>query len=77
MTGADAIGWLAAAIFPLSYVSKKPFTLVTIQLSAALVWIAYGVAIGSAPVIGANVVVASAASFSAWRFARAARAPAA
>ena len=67
---ADAIGYLAAAIFPLSYLCKSPLRLVLIQLAGAVTWIAYGVAIHSRPVIGANIIVASASSFSAWRFAR-------
>ena len=67
---ADAIGYLAAAIFPLSYLCKNPLRLVLVQLAGAITWIAYGVAIHSRPVIGANVIVASASTFSAWRFAR-------
>ena len=30
MTTADAIGWTAAGIFPMSYLSKKPLHLVSI-----------------------------------------------
>jgi hypothetical protein len=71
MTTAEAIGWMAAAIFPLSYLFKKPLTLVSIQLAASLVWIAHGVAAQSKPVIVANVVTSVAASLSLWRFARA------
>jgi uncharacterized protein with PQ loop repeat len=38
-----------------------------IQALAALLWIAYGVAIHSRPVIVANVIVASAAVYSSFR----------
>lgn len=71
MTTADAIGWAAAGIFPLSYLAKKPLHLVSIQFVASTVWIAYGVATASGPVIVANVVTCTAAGWSAWRFARA------
>jgi len=70
MTTSDAIGWAAAGIFPLSYLSKKPLHLVSIQFVASAVWIAYGVSTKSAPVIVANVVTCTAAGLSAWRFAR-------
>jgi hypothetical protein len=60
----DAIGWVATAIFAASYFCKEPATLRRTQALAALVWIAYGVALQSAPVIVANVVVASLAAWS-------------
>ena len=70
MTTAEAIGWIAAGIFPFSYLFKKPLTLVSIQLAASLVWIAHGIAAESRPVIVANVITSIAASLSIWRFAR-------
>lgn len=66
----EALGWIAASLFPFSYLCKKPLHLVLVQMCAASVWIAYGVAIDSNPVIGANVVVVACAAFSAVRFAR-------
>lgn len=60
----DAIGWTATAIFAASYFCKEPATLRRTQAVAALVWIAYGVALQSAPVIVSNVVVASLAAWS-------------
>jgi hypothetical protein len=77
MTGVDALGWVAAAVLVLSYLAKKPFTLVVVQIAAALIWIAYGVALSSAPVIVANVFAGAAATFAAWRFARTPAPPAA
>lgn len=70
MTGADLLGWVAASLFPFSYLCKKPLHLVIVQMCAAAVWISYGVAISSKPVIGANIVVVACAAFSAVRFAR-------
>ena len=61
MSAMDAIGWVATAIFAASYFCKEPATLRRTQALAALVWIAYGVALQSAPVIVANVVVGLAA----------------
>jgi hypothetical protein len=75
MTTADVIGWTAAGIFPLSYLMKKPLHLVSIQLTAATVWIAFGIATESMPVIVANAITVVAGSLSAWRFARAPAAP--
>jgi hypothetical protein len=60
----DAIGWAATALFATSYFCKEPAALRRTQALAALVWIAYGVALKSAPVIVANVVVASLAAWS-------------
>ena len=60
----DAIGWTATAIFAASYFCKEPAALRRTQALAALVWIAYGVVLQSAPVIVANVVVASLAAWS-------------
>lgn len=64
MSVMDAIGWTATAIFAASYFCKEPAGLRRTQALAALVWIAYGVALKSAPVIVANVVVASLAAWS-------------
>ena len=64
MSVIDAIGWTATALFAASYFCKEPATLRRTQALAALVWIAYGVALESAPVIVANLVVASLAGWS-------------
>jgi len=62
----DAIGWVATALFGASYFCKGPAALRRTQALAALVWIAYGVALKAAPVIVANLVVASLALWSSW-----------
>lgn len=63
----DLIGWTATATFAFSYFVKDPVTLRRIQAGAAVIWIGYGLAIGSAPLIGANVLVAGLALYSSRR----------
>jgi hypothetical protein len=57
----DAIGWVATAVFSASYLFRSGAALRRVQALAALLWIAYGVAIASKPVIAANAIVALAA----------------
>ncbi|HEY6157344.1 MAG TPA: hypothetical protein VIV88_07800 [Gemmatimonadales bacterium] len=57
----DWLGWLATAVFLVSYFTKQPVTLRRVQGMAALVWASYGVAIHAWPVIVANVLVTSVA----------------
>lgn len=57
----DTIGWLATAVFSASYLFRSGKALRRVQALAALLWIAYGIAIGSKPVIAANAIVAIAA----------------
>jgi hypothetical protein len=66
VTATDAVGWTATAVFAASYFCKEPATLRRTQALAALVWIAYGVALRATPVIAANVVVASLAAWSSF-----------
>jgi hypothetical protein len=63
----DAIGWTATAVFSASYLFRSGAALRRVQAAAALLWIAYGVAIASKPVIAANAIVAVAAISSAFR----------
>ena len=63
----DLVGWVATAIFVSSYFCKRPAMMRRTQALAALVWIYYGVSIHSWPVIGANVIVAFAATYSSFR----------
>jgi hypothetical protein len=62
----EALGWVATALFVSSYFCKDPGTLRRVQAVAALVWIAYGLAIQSGPVIASNVLVAAIAAYSSW-----------
>lgn len=63
----DMIGWVATAIFATSYFVKDPAILRRIQAFAALMWIGYGLAIGSIPVVGSNAVVVVLAVYSSFR----------
>jgi hypothetical protein len=60
----ESIGWLATAVFAASYFCKEAVLLRRLQALAALLWIAYGVLIQSAPVIVANVIVCALALWS-------------
>lgn len=62
----EALGWVATGLFVSSYFCKSPASLRRVQASAALLWIAYGLAIRSAPVIASNVLVAAIAAWSSW-----------
>ncbi len=57
----DWIGWVATAVFVSSYFTKQSISLRRIQGVAACLWAAYGIVIHSAPVIAANLIVASVA----------------
>ena len=65
MSGLELVGWLATAFFAASYFCREERSLRVVQGAAALVWIAYGLALRAAPVVVANVVVATLALWSA------------
>lgn len=64
MSVADLIGWGATGLFAASYFVRDPRRLRLVQAAAALVWIAYGLMLKAAPVIGANAAVAALALLS-------------
>jgi hypothetical protein len=64
------LGWTATAFFASSYFFKKAGALRAVQAAAALLWIAYGLAIHSAPVVVANFMVGIAAVYTSLRPAR-------
>jgi hypothetical protein len=71
----EALGWLATAVFSASYLFRSGTALRRVQAVAALLWIAYGIAIASKPVVAANAIVASVALISGsrshtWRWSR-------
>ena len=66
MSGSDLVGWAATALFAASYFCREPRTLRLTQAAAALLWLAYGIALRATPVIVANVIVASLALWSTW-----------
>ena len=61
------IGWTATAVFSSSYFFKEAATLRRIQAAAASLWVLYGVAIHSAPVVVANLIVGIAAIYTSLR----------
>lgn len=63
----NVIGWTATAIFSSSYFFKEAATLRRIQAAAATLWVLYGVAIHSAPVVVANLIVGVAAIYTSLR----------
>ncbi len=63
----DWIGWLATAVFLVSYFTKQPTSLRRVQGVAAILWALYGVLIHALPVIVANLLVAAAATLSSFR----------
>ena len=60
----DTIGWVATALFALSYFLKTPARLRWVQAGAASLWIVYGVALRAMPVVAANTAVAGLALLS-------------
>jgi hypothetical protein len=64
----EYLGWAATVVFVGSYFASRAETLRRIQMVGALMWAAYGLLIGSAPVVASNLLVLSAA---AWTLTRA------
>jgi hypothetical protein len=63
----DLLGWAATAVFVASYFFARPSLLRGAQMIGALLWLTYGVLINATPVIVANVLVFSAAAWTALR----------
>lgn len=61
------IGWVATAVFAISYLCRQPVLLRRTQAFAALLWIGYGLVIKAPPVIVANAVVAVMAVYSSFQ----------
>jgi hypothetical protein len=63
----EMLGWAATAVFVGSYFFARPSVLRAVQMVGALLWVTYGVLINASPVIVANVLVFSAAAWTALR----------
>lgn len=63
----DAVGWLATLVVFSSFFFRNPTTLRLVQLCGAVLWTLYGIVIGSLPVIVANVLICTAAIWTARR----------
>ncbi len=61
------IGWVATAVFAISYFCRQPVMLRRTQAVAAVLWIGYGLIIKAPPVIVANLVVAVMALLSSFQ----------
>jgi hypothetical protein len=61
---ADWIGWLATAIFLVSYSCKDQGQLRRVQALAAVLWVVYGVILHAVPIVVANLLVAGVALYS-------------
>jgi hypothetical protein len=57
------LGWVATAVFVGSYFCARAEHLRRVQMAGAMMWVAYGVLIGAAPVVAANVLVLAAAAW--------------
>lgn len=62
----SSVGWLATAIITASYFCTGQKTLRMVQGFGAVVWMTYGILIGSTPVIVANIIVAVVALYSSF-----------
>ncbi|HUG41652.1 MAG TPA: hypothetical protein VMM12_14280 [Longimicrobiales bacterium] len=67
MAGVDLVGWCATAVFVGSYFFSKPETLRRVQVAGALLWMVYGILLEATPVIAANLLVVTAAAWTAHR----------
>jgi hypothetical protein len=63
----DLLGWTASAIVVISYFFREPATLRRVQAIGAVVWTAYGVALGALPIIVVNIIVTSVALWTSFR----------
>lgn len=68
----DYLGWVATGVFVCSYFCRSPAALRFFQMVGATLWIAYGMIISASPVVVANLLVFSAAAWTAVRARRAA-----
>lgn len=59
----ESIGWVATAVVAISFFFGNPRTLRIVQIFGAVLWLLYGAAIESLPVIVANSLIISVASW--------------
>jgi hypothetical protein len=60
----DWVGWVATAVFVISYRFRDQRTLRWVQALAAVLWMVYGLARQAMPVVIANLLVAGMAVYS-------------
>lgn len=67
MAPVDLLGWCATTVFVGSYFFSKPEVLRRVQMAGALLWVVYGILLPAAPVVAANLLVVTAAAWTARR----------
>lgn len=63
----DALGWTASVVVVASYFFRDAKKLRRVQAFGAVIWTAYGVALGALPIIVVNIIVTAAALWSSFR----------
>jgi len=63
----EGLGWIATGLFVGSYFFVRPVALRTMQILGATLWVIYGALIGALPVVIANLLVITAAAWTAVR----------
>jgi hypothetical protein len=63
MRGIDWIGWIATALFLLSYRCRSQSKLRLTQAAAALLWVVYGAVLQAVPIVVANLLVTAVAVY--------------
>ena len=63
----DGLGWVATALFAVSYLCKSTRSIRRVQASAALLWVGYGIFMNALPIIVANVIVGVLAVYTDWK----------
>jgi hypothetical protein len=63
----EPLGWTATAVFAGSYFCRRPAVLRRVQMIGALLWTGYGALQHAAPVVVANLLVLTAAAWTARR----------
>jgi hypothetical protein len=66
----DYLGWAATTVFVSSYFCTRAHALGRVQMIGAIMWMAYGGLMRSAPVFVANLLVLIAAAWAATRSSR-------
>jgi inner membrane protein len=63
----EYLGWSATAVFVSSYFCRSARALRRMQMVGAVIWMAYAIVMGAAPVFVANLLVLCAAAWTAAR----------
>ncbi len=53
----ETVGWIATAVFTISFLFADAVRMRAVQICGAILWMGYGLLIGSVPVVVANILV--------------------